>query len=64
MTPAQKKLLAKLSAGQSFSTRPEFHVALRLEDAGYIANGKCSVSGDKIFTYYDLTEKGRAALAR
>ncbi len=64
MTPAQKKLLTRLGAGQSFSTQPDFHVANRLKDGGYITNGRCSGAFDKIFTYYDLTEKGLAALVK
>lgn len=62
LTPVQKRVLKRLSERQSVSGSPEVHVAWRLEARGLIENGRCSVSYDKIFTYYDLTDAGRSAL--
>lgn len=61
LTPAQKRVLSKIAAGQAVSERPEWHVATRLEDSGLITNVRCSVAFNKIFTYYELTPAGRTA---
>lgn len=62
LTPAQKRVLTRLSAGQSVQ-KHEYHVAWRLQEHGLLRNGKCSVTDTAIYTYYDLTDAGRAALA-
>lgn len=64
LTPAQKRVLSKLADRQSVSTRPDWHVACRLEDRGLITNGRCSVAFGKVFTYYDVTPAGAASLRR